>query len=146
MEKLKELMKASISRGKRNRIKRKIARLEGTEVPELYRPKNKKKAEKEEEGDNGDDQEAIGGIEVSKEMQKMLKKKLTAEEQMEEQIKQEVKRNKKKRKQQKKEDDYDDIMKSFEDRINKRLKTLEEAGDEKDENEHEFDNVSVEED
>lgn len=144
-------MKQTNSRGKRNRIKRKIARLEGTEVPELYRPKKKEKKDKK--NDDQDDEsgdEGTGRIEVSQEMQKLLKanqkKQLTQEQVMEEQIKKEVKRNKKKRKDQKKSEEYDDIMKSFEDRINKRLKTLEEAGDEKPKDDGDFDQVSVEED
>lgn len=71
-------------------------------------------------------------IEVSKTTEKLIKKFKTEDEEIEDEIAKEVKKNKRKRKQEKQKDnemEMDDIMKSFEDRINKRLKVLEEAGD-----------------
>lgn len=82
---------------------------------------------------------------------KMLKKRpVTEDEEMEADIKNTMKRNKRKKKQQQrhKEEDMDDIMKSFEDRINKKLKVLEDAGEDDyvRNNDQEFSKVDIEED
>jgi len=81
----------------------------------------------------------------------MLKKRpVTEDEEMEADIKNTMKRNKRKKKQQQrhKEEDMDDIMKSFEEKINKKLKVLEDAGEDDyvRNNDQEFSKVDIEED
>lgn len=177
--KLRELMKATNSRGKRNRIKRKIQRLNGEEPSEPRntdhkkdkqdnkekQPKKDKQSKKEKQAKKekpeeakkvkpeleDSDQEDDGGIEVSKATKALLKKQnKTQDELLEDKIKDDIKRNKRKRKnkQKKEEDEVDDVLKSFEERINKRLKLIEEAGDDEQtiKADKEFEEVEIEED
>lgn len=91
----------------------------------------KNAVENESDGEESE-HEGNGKIELSQQTKALLKQKRpkSQDQVMEDQIKNEVKRNKRKRKQkQREEDEMDDVMKTFEDRINKRLKMIEEAGD-----------------
>jgi hypothetical protein len=138
-------MKDTNSRGKRNRIKRKIQRLNGevpTESRSVEDAKSKIIHHDKRKGDASVDDltaeedskvDSKVGAQVSKATQKLMNtKNRSKNEIIEDDIALEVKKNKRKRKQKKKEEnenELDDVMKSFEDRINKRLKVLEEAGD-----------------
>jgi len=160
VEKLKELMKTTSSRGKKNRIKRKIQRLMGEAPTESRNAQKKisqkgskskaqKKAEEQQENEDEADEDNAG-IELSQQTKDMLKKKMNESKQIEADIKSKIKRNlrKKKHLKQKQEEEYDDVFKHFENKINKRLKMIEDAGDEDQGaiDDREFADVEIEED
>lgn len=115
--------------------------------------KTKEETEPEPQNDNSeleslnDEDDEFKGIELSKNTKALLKKRAKTEDELiEDQIKQDMKRKKRKRKQkQKEEDELDDVMKTFEERINKKLKKIEEAGDEVHNSDQGFDDVEIQE-
>ena len=94
-------MKETTSRGKRNRIKKKLAKLNGTAPPETLVSKSKEESKSDNAEESQDNEQTLGQqVELSKETQKLLKmKNMNEDEVMEEEIKKEIKKNKKKRKQ-----------------------------------------------
>lgn len=140
IDELQKLFDASDSRGKKSRIKKKIARLQGksttpeaAQTPKSFKPKEN------------------GMREPGQEL-KRREKPLDEQKVIEKTIAKQVKKNiKRKRKQQlKSEEEVDTLLKSFEDRINKKLKKLDEAGDEEpqhnsDNDDAGFENVEVDE-
>ena len=95
------------------------------------------------------DEDEDEGIEISKETRDLFKKaKKNQNKSIEDDIKNDIKRNirKKKHLKMKQEEEIDDVLRSFEDRINKRLKLIEDAGEEdhKEKDDKEFEDVEVE--
>lgn len=140
-------MKETNSRGKRKRIKKRIERLTNGESAEATpEPQAKKSASKpskaapaaEEAGENdspmASEEGGADGVQLSSTTLSLLnaqKKQKSQDEIIEDDIKKQVKNKKRKKKQKRKADEeVDDVMKSFEERINKRLKTIEDAGEE----------------
>ena len=146
IKELEKMMRDTNSRGKRNRIKKRIQTLSsGSHPPPTTVPSVKKQTEAEPEENSEDD----GGVELSQATREMMKKAMKNEnKEIENSIKNDIKRNirKKKHLKMKKEEDFDDVFKVFEAKINKRLKMIEDAGeeDQKDKDEWEFRNVEIE--
>lgn len=127
---LKQMIKESNSRGKRNRIKRRIEKLlnpESASQKATIEPEVAEVADVEMADDSPEP--AAKPPKLAKEVTKPQK---SANQQIEDEIRQKVKRLKNKKRNQVRKDEeaeMNDIMKSFEQRINKRLKLIEEAGE-----------------
>ena len=145
VETLKKMLEDTTSRGRRSRIRKRIQKLTG-EVPTNTQSIAKTYSKPKENG-------LLSSEEMVSKPQKPVNQQLVIEKNIEKEVKKNIKRKKKLKL--KNEEDVDILLKSFEERINKKLKQLEEAGEfvpppkrqkvTEDDDDDEFNDVEVDE-
>ena len=139
------MLEDTTSRGRRSRIRKRIQKLTG-EVPTNTQSVAKTYSKPKENG-------LLSSEEMVSKPQKPVNQQLVIEKNIEKEVKKNIKRKKKLKL--KNEEDVDILLKSFEERINKKLKQLEEAGEfvpppkrqkvTEDDDDDEFNDVEVDE-